>query len=251
MLAVMSGLFLVALDQTIISTALGKIVEEFNSFSSLAWVVTAYLLTSTVTIPLAGKLSDMFGRRPVLMIGVALFTLASLLSGSAQNIEQLIAFRAFQGIGGGIIMANAFTIIGDLFSPRERGRWQGLIGAVFGLASVVGPLLGGVLTDPHNVFGLITSWRWTFWINVPIGIVSFLIISRFTPNIKHDKKPSIDFLGAALLTVTLSTLVLAVNNPQDIFKGLVENGMSGDLIKWSLYGLSAVTAAAFIWAETR
>jgi EmrB/QacA subfamily drug resistance transporter len=251
MLAVMSGLFLVALDQTIISTALGKIVEEFNSFSSLSWVVTAYLLTSTVTVPLAGKFSDMFGRRQVLMIGVASFTLASLLSGSAQNIEQLIAFRAFQGIGGGIIMANAFTIVGDLFSPRERGRWQGLIGAVFGLASVVGPLLGGLLTDPHNVFGLITNWRWTLWINVPIGIVSFLVIARYAPNIKHDKKPVVDYLGAGLLTVALSSLVLAVNNPQDIFKGLVDSGVNGDVIKTAFYAITAITLAAFVWAENR
>lgn len=251
MIAVMSGLFLVALDQTIISTALGKIVEEFNSFSSLSWVVTAYLLTSTVTVPLAGKLSDIFGRRLMLMIGVALFTLASLLSGSAQNIEQLIAFRAFQGIGGGILMAQAFTIIGDLFSPRERGKWQGLIGAVFGVSSVVGPLLGGFLSDPHTLLGLTTSWRWTFWINVPIGLLSLLVIARYTPNIKHDHKPKIDYLGASFLTVALSSVVLGVDSNATTFAGLIEQGIGLDTIKTVFYALAAVAAAAFVWVERR
>lgn len=252
MIAVMSGLFLVALDQTIISTALGKIVEEFNSFSSLSWVVTAYLLTSTVTVPIAGKLSDIFGRRQILMIGVALFTLASLLSGSAQNIEQLIAYRAFQGIGGGILMANAFTIVGDLFSPRERGKWQGLIGAVFGLASVAGPLLGGFLTDPHHFFSLVTDWRWTFWINVPIGIVSFLIIARYTPEIKHEHKPKIDYLGAGFLAVALSSLILAVDNTERVFADVISAlSTNVTVVKVSLYGIALLAAAAFVWAERR
>src|SRR5690606_2943392 len=152
----LSGLFLVALDQTIIATALGRIVEEFNSFSSLSWVITAYLLTSTITVPIAGKLSDIFGRRSILLVGVALFTLSSFLSGSAQTIEQLIVYRALQGVGGGIIMSNAFAIIGDLFAPRERGRWMGLFGGVFGIASVIGPLLGGFLTEGHQIFSLTT-----------------------------------------------------------------------------------------------
>ena len=252
MIAVMSGLFLVALDQTIISTALGKIVEEFNSFSSLGWVVTAYLLTSTVTVPLAGKLSDIFGRRQVLMVGVALFTLSSLLSGSAQNIEQLIAYRALQGIGGGILMANAFTIIGDLFSPRERGKWQGLIGGVFGLASVAGPLLGGFLADPHTIAGLVTNWRWTFWINVPIGIVSFLIIARYTPQIKHDHKPKLDYAGAAFLTAALSSLVLAVDNTEKIFAELIAHSdITVGVIKLALFLLAGLMTAGFVWAERR
>jgi MFS family permease len=178
MLAVMSGMFLVALDQTIIATALGAIVTQFNSFSSIGFIVTSYLLTSTISVPLAGKLSDMYGRRPILLGGVAIFTIGSLLSGGAQSIEWLIAARALQGIGGGMIMANAFTIIGDLFAPRERGKWQGFIGAVFGISSVIGPLLGGWLTDGQHIFGATTDWRWTFFINVPVGIVAYLIISR-------------------------------------------------------------------------
>ncbi len=251
MLAVMSGLFLVALDQTIISTALGRIVEEFNSFSSLSWVVTAYMLTSTVTVPIAGKLSDLFGRRPVLMVGVALFTLASLLSGSSGSIEQLIIFRALQGFGAGIIMANAFTIVGDLFSPRERGKWQGLIGAVFGLSSVIGPLLGGYLTDPHNLLGLTTNWRWTFWLNVPVGLASFLVISRYAPNIKHAAKHRIDYLGAGLLALALSSLILAVDNTDKIFSGLISGGTSLEAIRLSLYSIFILATAAFIYVEGR
>lgn len=251
MIAVMSGLFLVALDQTIISTALGKIVQEFNSFSSLGFVVTAYLLFSTVTVPLAGKMSDMFGRRLVLLVGVVLFTIASLFSGMSANIDQLILFRAIQGIGGGIIMANAFTIVGDLFSPRERGKWQGLIGAVFGLSSVIGPLLGGFLTDSHTFFGLTTDWRWTFFINVPIGIFAAFVIARFCPSIKHDKKHYIDYLGAATITLALSSLVLAVDNTELIFKSLIDNGVSLAFIKTVLFSFSGVMAAAFVAAEHR
>lgn len=251
MVAVMSGLFLVALDQTIISTALVKIVEEFNSFSSLGFVVTAYLLFSTVTVPIAGKMSDMFGRRPVLLVGVLLFTVASLLSGMTTNIEQLIAARAIQGIGGGIVMANAFTIIGDLFSPRERGKWQGMIGAVFGLSSVIGPLLGGFLTDGHAFFGLTTDWRWTFFINVPIGIVSAYIIARYCPAIKHDKKPVVDYWGAGLITVSLASLVLAVDNTEMVFKGLIDGGTSLTFIKATLFSLFALSAAAFVYVESK
>ena len=143
MASVMAGLFLVALDQTIFTTSLGKIVEEFNAFSSLSWVVTAYLITSTISTPIAGKLSDMFGRRPMLLIGISIFVLGSLLGGMSGSINQLILWRALEGVGAGIITANAFTIIGDLFAARERGRWQGFSGAVFGIATVIGPILGG------------------------------------------------------------------------------------------------------------
>jgi EmrB/QacA subfamily drug resistance transporter len=251
MIAVMSGLFLVALDQTIIATALGRIVEEFDAFSSLGFVVTAYLLFSTVTVPIAGKMSDMFGRRPVLLTGVIVFTLGSLLSGISGNIEQLIAYRALQGLGGGIIMANAFTIIGDLFSPRERGKWQGIIGGVFGISSVIGPLLGGFLTDSHVILGLMTNWRWTFFINVPIGIFSAFIIARYCPAIRHDKKPVIDYAGAITITIALTALVLAVDNTEVIFKNLIDNGMDLSVLKTLLFTLAAISGALFVFVETR
>ncbi len=252
MLAVMSGLFLVALDQTIISTALGSIVSEFNNYSALGFIVTAYLLTSTVMLPIAGKLSDMYGRRPILLSGVAIFVISSLLSGLAPSVEWLIFWRAVQGIGGGMITANAFTIVGDLFSPRERGKWQGLIGAVFGVSSVIGPLLGGWLTDGQNFFGLMTDWRWTFFINVPVGIVSFAVIARYSPNFKHASKNRPDYLGALFLTLALSSLVLAVDNTETIFKALIDStALNLGGVKTILMTIAALSTASFIWAETK
>lgn len=251
MLAVMSGLFLVALDQTIISTALASIVGEFKSYSSLGFIVTAYLLTSTVTLPLAGKLSDMYGRRPILLAGVLIFTLGSLFGAMAPNAEMLIAWRAIQGIGGGMIMANAFTIVGDLFSPRERGKWQGMIGAVFGISSVIGPLLGGWLTDGQSLFGLTTDWRWTFYINVPIGIAAAVVIARFCPTIKHAAKQRPDYLGALFIMLALSSIVLAVDNTEVVFAALIDNGLSLGFIKGTLTVIAILAAAAFVAVERR
>lgn len=252
LLAVLSGLFLVALDQTIIATALVKIVEEFNSFSSLSWVITAYLLTSTITVPIAGKMSDMFGRRTVLLTGVALFVLSSFLSGSSQSIEQLIAYRALQGIGGGIIMSNAFAIIGDLFAPRERGRWMGLFGGIFGIASVIGPLLGGFLTEPHLLLSLTTNWRWTFWINVPIGIISFIIIAFYCPSITHEKKPSVDYYGSIFLAFALATVVLAADNTDKIFADFLDaTNMSLVTLRIIMLSAAAIATGIFILIEKR
>lgn len=252
MASVMASMFLVALDQTIIATALGKIVEEFNAYDSLSWIVTAYLLTTTISVPIAGKLSDLFGRKIVLLAGVGIFGIGSLFSGMAGDVNQLVLWRALQGIGGGIITANAFTIIGDLFAARERGRWQGMIGAVFGLSSVIGPLLGGWLTDGQAVFGFTTDWRWTFLINVPVAVIAFFLITTFCPPLKHDNKPKIDFLGAGFLTIALATLVLAVDNTEAIFADIM------DSLNLSLAGLRlimgivvALATAAFIYTESR
>ena len=252
MISVMASLFLVALDQTIISTALGKIVEDFNAFSSLTWVVTAYLITTTITTPIAGKFSDMFGRRNVILTGVTIFTLGSLLSGTSGDINQLIMWRALQGIGGGIITANAFTIVGDLFAARERGKWQGLIGAVFGIASVIGPLLGGFLTEAHSFLGMTTDWRWTFFINVPIGILAFAIIAIFCPPLKHENKPSVDDVGAGLLAVILATVVLAVDNTEVIFADFLSStGMNLETLRLIMAAIIAAAIAAFIVVERR
>lgn len=250
MISVMASLFLVALDQTIIATALGKIVEEFNAFSSLSWIVTAYLITTTITVPIAGKLSDIFGRKKILLIGVAVFVGASLMSGISGSVNELILWRAVQGIGGGIITANAFTIVGDLFAARERGRWQGLIGAVFGLASVVGPLLGGWLTDGHAFWGVTTDWRWTFFINVPIGILAFILIAIFSPALKHAAKAKIDYIGAALLSVGLATLILALDNTETIFSGLMDaTGLSLAGLRVIMFTVVALATAGFIYVE--
>ncbi|HJP81356.1 MAG TPA: MDR family MFS transporter [Candidatus Saccharimonadales bacterium] len=252
MISVMASLFLVALDQTIVSTALGKIVEEFNAFSSLTWVVTAYLITTTITTPIAGKMSDMFGRRNVILTGVGIFTLGSFLSGMSGDINQLIIWRAFQGIGGGIIMANAFTIVGDLFAARERGKWQGMIGAVFGISSLIGPLLGGFLTESHTILGLVTDWRWTFFINIPVGIAALAIIAIFCPPLKHENKPKIDFVGAGLLAVILATIVLAVDNTEQIFANLLDStGLSLGGLRLIMAAIIVVATALFVFVEKR
>lgn len=250
MASVMASLFLVALDQTIIATALGRIVEEFNAFSSLSWIVTAYLITTTITVPIAGKLSDLFGRRKVLLTGVAIFVAASLMSGLSANVTELIVWRAVQGIGGGIITANAFTIVGDLFAARERGRWQGFIGAVFGLASVMGPLLGGWLTDGQGLFGVTTDWRWTFFINVPIGIVAFILIAIYCPALRHAAKARVDYIGAALLSLALATLILAVDNTESIFAELMSaTGLSLAGLRAIMFSIVGLATAGFIYAE--
>jgi EmrB/QacA subfamily drug resistance transporter len=204
MLAAMSAMLLAALDQTIVSTALPRIVSDLNGLKELSWVVTAYLLTSTISVPISGKLSDIYGRKKMFLIGIFIFVLGSMLSGLSQNMMELIIFRAIQGIGAGTLMSNVFAVVGDLFAPAERARWQGLIGAVFGLSSVIGPLVGGFLTD-H------ASWRWNFYINVPVGILAFFMISTFMPHIESDKKnQSIDYVGAGFLAGGLSALMLGL-----------------------------------------
>lgn len=245
MAAVMSGLFLAALDQTIVGTALPKILQEFNALQELSWVVTAYLLTATIATPIAGKLSDLYGRRKLLLAGIVIFILASLFCGGAQNIEQLIAARALQGIGGGILFANAFSVIGDLFNARERGKWQGIIGAVFGLASLIGPLLGGFLTDGHPILGVTTDWRWTFLINIPVGVVSYVLIAKYLPTMSAKKGVVIDYLGAGLLSVALATLVLACS------LGGTEGWAWNSWQIISMFVASTVFTAVFIWTELR
>lgn len=250
MVSVMASLFLVSLDQTVIATALGKIVEEFNAFSSLSWIVTAYLITTTLTVPIAGKLSDLFGRRKILLTGVGIFVLGSLMSGMSGSINDLIIWRAVQGIGGGIITANAFTIVGDLFSARERGRWQGLIGAVFGLSSVIGPLLGGWLTDGVSIFGLVSDWRWTLFINVPIGFIAFIIIAIFCPPFRHDHKPKVDYIGALLLSLALAVLILAVDNTDKIFADVLDStGLSLAGLRVIMFSIVTLAVASFLWVE--
>lgn len=212
----MMGLFLASLDQTIVSTALKKIVEDFDGLSHYTWVVTAYLLTSTASTPLYGKISDLYGRRPVFQFAIVTFLVGSFLAGASQNMGQLIATRAIQGLGAGGLMALTFVIIGDIIPPRDRGRYQGYFGGVFGISSVAGPLLGGFFSDRANIFG-VTGWRWIFYINLPIGILALVLTSAslHVHNVKRSHK--IDYLGALLMVAGVTSLLLGVSvfGPQD------------------------------------
>ena len=200
----MLGTLLYSLDQLIVATAIPRIASDLNGLSQLSWVFTAYMLTSTVTVPIYGKLSDIFGRRNFYILGIVIFLAGSLLSGLSQNMTQLIFFRGLQGIGGGAMSVNTVAIIGDIFPPRERGRWQGLNQSMYGLATVAGPLLGGWITD--NV-----SWRWIFYINIPIGILAIIVILANMPLMANKTRSlNIDFPGAALITTGLVPLLLAL-----------------------------------------
>src|SRR3954470_6764318 len=182
--AILLGMFLAALDQTIVGPVLPTIVTQLNGADLYTWVVTIFLLTSTVTVPIYGKLSDLYGRRPLLLFGIGLFLVGSFLSGLSQTMWQLILFRAIQGLGAGALFPIALATIGDLFSPAERGKYQGLFGAVFGIAFLIGPALGGFLTD-H------LSWNWIFFVNIPIGLVAMVVIARLLPTIKgRNRHPS-------------------------------------------------------------
>ncbi len=206
----MTGLLLAALDQTIVSTALKSIVEDFDGLNHYTWVVTAYLLASTASTPLYGKISDIYGRRPVFQFAIVTFLLGSFLAGASQNMSQLIATRALQGLGAGGLMALTFVIIGDIVPPRERGRYQGYFGAVWGLSSVAGPLLGGFFSDHATILG-VTGWRWIFYINLPFGITALLVTSAVLhiPKVKREHK--IDYLGAILMVTAVCSTLLAVS----------------------------------------
>src|SRR5947209_7696688 len=199
--ALLLVMLLASLDQTIVSTALPTIVGDLGGVSHLSWVVTGYLLASTVAGPLYGKLGDLYGRKTLLQIAIVLFLVGSALCGLAQSMTMLIAFRALQGLGGGGLMVLTMAVVGDIIAPRDRGRYQGFFGAVFGVSTVVGPLLGGFFVD--NL-----SWRWIFYINLPLGIVAFAVIAAvFRPRTEHVEH-EIDYLGAAVLSIGLSAIVL-------------------------------------------
>ena len=202
MIGVLFVVFLSMLDQTIVGTAMPHIIADLQGFDRIAWVTTAYLLTSTVPIPIFGKLSDLFGRKPVIMFGIVVFLAGSALSGAAQSMDQLIAFRAFQGLGAAALEPMAIAIVGDLFPPRERGKWQGVTGSVYALSAIIGPLAGGWITDN-------ASWRWVFYINVPTGIAAMLVLIFLMPTLRSTaRQVFIDYIGAALLILGTVPLLL-------------------------------------------
>jgi EmrB/QacA subfamily drug resistance transporter len=202
MLSVLLVMLLSSLDQTIVGTAMPRVIAELHGFDRYTWVTTAYLLTSTVMIPIYGKLSDIFGRKPILIFALSVFLIGSGLSGASQTMTQLILFRAIQGIGAGGLMSTAIAVVGDLFAPRERAKWQGVIGGVFGVAFILGPTVGGWITDN-------STWRWVFYVNLPLGIIALLVLIFLMPVLRQPNKHArIDFIGAALLVVGTVPLLL-------------------------------------------
>ncbi|MFF8656142.1 DHA2 family efflux MFS transporter permease subunit [Streptomyces huasconensis] len=235
--ALLLGMLLAALDQTIVSTALPTIVSELGGMDHLSWVVTAYMLAATAATPLWGKLGDQYGRKKLFLTAILIFLVGSALCGMAQNMPQLIGFRALQGLGGGGLMVLSMAIVGDLVSPRERGKYQGLFGAVFGATSVLGPLLGGLFTE-H------LSWRWVFYINLPIGVIALLVIAAALHIPVRDTKHTIDYLGTFLIASVATCLVLVAS-----LGGTTWAWGSPQIIGLAVLG--AVLAAAFVAVERK
>jgi EmrB/QacA subfamily drug resistance transporter len=235
--ALMLVILLASLDQTIVATALPTIVGDLGGLQHLSWVVTAYLLASTVTGPLYGKLGDLYGRKPTLQVAIVIFLIGSALCGIAQNMVQLISFRALQGLGAGGLLVTTIAVVGDIIPPRDRGRYQGVFGAVFGISTVVGPLLGGFFVD--NL-----SWRWIFYVNLPTGAAALFVIGMVFHSRTNRIEHSIDYLGAVLLAAGLSSVVLFTS-----LGGTTYGWRSGRIL--ALMVLSVVLLTGFVFQERR
>ncbi|MBA2720344.1 MAG: MFS transporter [Chloroflexi bacterium] len=235
--AILLALFLFALDQTVVGVALPKIVTDLNGNDLYTWAVTVYLLTATISGPIYGKLSDLYGRRPIVIFAVGLFLIASALCGLSHEMWQFILFRGLQGLGGGAIFPTALAVIADLYTPAERGKYLGLFGAVFGMSSLIGPGLGGVITDT-------AGWNWIFFINIPIGLIALVILWRLLPAIKRpDAGRNIDYLGAAIFAAAISAFLIGLTNKQ--------SGQWTDPAVGGLVVVGLVLGAVFLFVESR
>ncbi|PZA06268.1 MULTISPECIES: MDR family MFS transporter [unclassified Meiothermus] len=230
-------LFLSSLNLTVVGTAMPRVIAELGGLQYYAWAFIGYSLTSTLAVLVAGKLSDLYGRKPLILLGIVLFAAGSVLSGFSQNMLELVLFRGFQGIGGGVLMSMAFTTIGDIFTPLERGRYQGYTGAVWGLSSVIGPIVGGFLTDHMG-------WRWVFFVNLPFAVIALWVIARYLPSRRAPAQSRVDYPGVVLLTAAVVPLLL----------GLTWGGSTYPWLSWqtlSLLGAAAVFGGFFVQWERR
>ena len=235
--AILMAMFLFALDQTVVGTALPRIVTDLQGNSLYTWAITIYLLTSTISGPIYGKLSDLFGRRPIVIFAVTLFLVSSALCGLSQQMWQFILFRGLQGLGGGAVFPIALAVVADLYTPAERGKYLGLFGAVFGLSSLVGPGLGGFITDNF-------SWHWIFFINIPIGVVALFILWRLLPAIRRPEAArNIDYIGALVFALAIAPFLIGLTNKQ--------SGQWSDPAVGGLIAIGLVFAAIFVWIESR
>jgi EmrB/QacA subfamily drug resistance transporter len=235
--SLMLVMLLAALDQTIVSTALPRIAVDLQGLNKLSWVATAYLLTSAVTTPIYGKISDLFGRKKIFQTAIVIFLIGSVLCGLSQSMNQLVAARALQGVGAGGLISLVLAIVGDIIPPRERGRYQGYFGAVFGISSVVGPLLGGFLTDS-------LSWRWVFFVNIPLGILALSAVGARLHLPVHKRSHKIDYLGASLLSASSVSLLLAT-----VWGGSTYSWGSREIV--GLISAGIILAIAFVFTERR
>ena len=235
--AVLLTMFFSSLDQTVVSTAMPVIIGDLKGFAIYAWVFTAYMMTSAITVPIYGKLSDIYGRKPFYMFGLVVFMVGSALSGLSHSMLQLVLFRGLQGIGAGAMMSMPRATIGDIFNPRERGNWMGVIAMTFGLASIVGPFLGGWITDHWN-------WRWVFYINLPVAAAALVAIGIALPRVRTEHQASVDWVGSLLLIAGILPMLLGFT-------------WAGSRYAWGspeilgLFAFSAVVLGVFAWAETR
>src|SRR5690606_17249225 len=242
-IGLMAGMFLSSLNQTVVGTSMRTIADDLDGLALQAWVTTAFLIVSTVTTPIYGKLSDIFGRRPLFIIAIVVFLLGSVLCGMANTMYELAIYRAVQGLGAGGLMALPLTIMGDILAPRERAKYQGYFLAVFGISSVIGPLVGGAFAGADQILGL-TGWRWVFLINLPVGIIALAIVFAFPHIPHHDRgKVRIDWWGAA--TIMLATVPLLLVAEQGREWGWASGA------SFLCYGLSAIGLVGFILVERR